>query len=167
MPSRRWWSGHGGWWILCCLPEVVYTLLETPAPSLASTTAVTSVVVSAIGPTSATIVVNVVDADGSTVYARYSPSSSFPQVSTVDLDAVIPILFTNTTFVVSGLDENTTYYVAASYDVSYPPSVTEEATFVTLPLTLSWTPADAVSRGSLPSGSWLNRRGSHMMAPSM
>ena len=98
----------------------------------------------------ASITVSVDNADGSVVYARYSTSASFPVGSTVDLDVVVPIGFGNTTFVVAGLDSDTTYYVEASYDVAYPPAVTEEATFDTLVPSRWSAPGAAVNAWFVP-----------------
>ena len=118
---------------------VTYTAASAPE--------VTSVTVGTVGETSATITVNVSDADGSTVYARYSDDQTFPAASTTDLEDTIQSGDSDATFGATGLDADTLYYVEASYDNTYPDAETEDTTFTTEALAPDVTSVQAVSVG--------------------
>ena len=119
---------------------VTYT---APPPPTGPT--VTSVVAVSVGETTVTIRVNVVDADGSVVSARYSDDATFPIGSTINRASTIQSGDSSHDFAVVGLDSATLYYVEASYDFAYDPAETEETTFTTEAAgPLSYTPGNAV-----------------------
>ena len=127
---------------------VTYT---APPPPTGPTVA--SVVAVSVGETTVTIRVNVVDADGSVVSARYADDATFPIGSTTNRASTIQAGDSSHDFAVVGLDAATLYYVEASYDFAYDPAETEETTFTTEAAgPLSYTPGNAVNRGTLPSG---------------
>ena len=127
---------------------VTYT---APPPPTGPT--VTSVQAVSVGETTVTIRVNVVDADGSVVSARYSDDATFPIGSTINRASTIQAGDSSHDFAVVGLDPATLYYAEASYNFAYDPAETEETTFTTEAAgPRSYTPGDAVLRGSLPSG---------------
>ena len=97
--------------------DTTFTTEAVPVPDVPEVTSVQAV---SVGETTVTLRVNVVNADGSVVFARYSDDATFPVGSTTHRASTISAGDSSHDFAVVGLDANTVYYVEASYDSGYP-----------------------------------------------
>ena len=88
--------------------------------------------------TGAKVRVHVTGADGTDVHIRYSTDPNFSSGSTIHIDEQdADIGYTYVDFTPTGLTSDTTYYVEASYDNTYPTDKTETANFTTHPPVVS------------------------------